>query len=133
MDLKGVLGAFRDLLRPGGRVVIFASSLWYSSNGGHIGKGPWEHLSRTPAELQPELSERHWDILCNQLNHMTVTDFLQAVRSVGMVILQMRLGADPRLDQLAEHLPRIQERDYVSPTDLSIEWISCELCFVENL
>jgi SAM-dependent methyltransferase len=133
MDLKGVLEAFRELLRPGGRVVIFASSLWYSSNGGHIGKGPWEHLSRTPAELRPELSERHWDVLCNQLNRMTVIDFLQAVRSVGMIVLQLRLGSDPRLDQLATQLPRIRERSNVSPTDLSIEWISCELCFEENL
>jgi SAM-dependent methyltransferase len=132
-DLKGVLTAFRDLLRPGGRVVIFASSLWYSSNGGHIGKGPWEHLSRSPAELKPELSERHWDILCNQLNRMTVIDFMEAVRSVGMIVLQLRLGSDPHLDQLADHLPRIRQRGNVSPTDLSIEWISCELCFEENL
>jgi SAM-dependent methyltransferase len=133
MDLKGVLGAFRTLLRPEGRVVIFASSMWYSSNGGHIGKGPWEHLSRTPAELKPELSARHWDILCNQLNRMTVTDFLQAVRSAGMIVLQLRLGSDPNLDQLVDHLPRIRQRGDVSPTDLSIEWIGCELCFVENL
>ena len=41
-DLKGVLGAFRPLLRPGGRVAIFADSLWYSSLGGHINREPWE-------------------------------------------------------------------------------------------
>src|SRR5580704_18667236 len=39
-DLKGVLGAFRGLLRPAGRVAIFSGSLWHSSIGGHIGKGP---------------------------------------------------------------------------------------------
>jgi hypothetical protein len=133
LDLKGALGAFRKLLRPGGRVVIFAGSLWYSSNGGHIGKGPWEHLSRSSVELKPELSVRHWDVFCNQLNRMTVTDFLQALRSVGMIVLQMRLGPDPNLDQLADHLPRIRQRVDVSPTDLSIESISCELCFEENL
>jgi len=133
MDLKGVLGAFRDLLRPGGRVAIFAGSLWYSSIGGHIGRGPWEHLSRTSEELKPELSARHWDVLCNQLNRMTVTDFLQAVRAAGMIVLQLRLGPDPNLDQLADHLPRIRQRINVSPTDLSIESIGCELCFEENL
>jgi SAM-dependent methyltransferase len=133
MDLKGVLGAFRGLLRPGGRVVIFSGSLWYSSIGGHVGRGPWEHLTRTAAELKPELSARHWDVLCNQLNRMTVIDFLQAVRSVGMIVLQLRLGPDPNLDRLVEHLPRIRERGYVSPTDLSIESLSCELCFEENL
>jgi SAM-dependent methyltransferase len=133
MDLKGVLGAFRALLRPAGRVAIFSGSLWYSSIGGHIGEGPWEHISRSPAELKPELSARHWDVLCNQLNRMTVTDFLQAVRSVGMIVLQLRLGPDPNLDQLVDHLPRIRQRGYVSSTDLSIESLGCELCFEENL
>jgi SAM-dependent methyltransferase len=133
MDLKGVLGAFRGLLRPGGRVAIFSGSLWHSSIGGHIGRGPWEHLSRSPAELQPELSARHWDVLCNQLNRMTVIDFLQAVRSAGMIVLQLRLGPDPNLDQLVDRLPDIRRRGWVSPTDLSIESIGCELCFEESL
>jgi hypothetical protein len=55
------------------------------------------------------------------------------VRSVGMIVLQLRLGSDPNLDRLVDHLPDIRARGHVSPTDLSIEWISCELCFEENL
>jgi SAM-dependent methyltransferase len=133
MDLKGVLGAFRELLRPAGRVAIFADGLWYSSIGGHIGGEPWEHLWRTPQELQSQLSRERWNVFCNQLNRMMVTDFLQAVCSVGMIVLQLRLGCDPNIAQLADHLPRIRQRVNVSPADLSIVSIGCELCFEENL
>ena len=133
MDLKGVLGAFRDLLKPAGRVAIFADGLWYSSIGGHIGGEPWEHLWRTPQELQARLSRERWNVFCNQLNRMTITDFLQAVRSAGMIVLQLRLGRDPNIGQLADRLPSIRRRLEVSPTDLSIVSIGCELCFAENL
>jgi SAM-dependent methyltransferase len=133
MDLKGVLGAFRTLLKPAGRVAIFADGLWFSSIGGHIGGEPWEHLWRTPRELQSQLSRERWNVFCNQLNRMTVTDFLQAVRSTGMLVLQMKLGVDPNIALLPDYLPRIRERVSVSPTDLSIVSIGCELCFEEHL
>ena len=133
MDLMGVLTAFRDLLRPGGRVAIFADGLWYSSIGGHIGGEPWCQLWRAPQELNAELPSKRWNVFCNQLNRMTVTDFLEAVRSVGMIVLQLRLGRDPNLAQLGHYLPRIRRRLSVSPTDLSIVSIGCELCFEENL
>jgi len=133
MDLKGVLGAFRDLLKPAGRVAIFADGLWYSSIGGHIGGEPWCQLWRAPQELSAELSPDRWDVYCNKLNRMTATDFLEAARSVGMIVLQLRLGRDPNLAQLADYLPRIRQRVDVSPTDLSIVSIGCELCFAENL
>jgi hypothetical protein len=50
-----------------------------------------------------------------------------------MIVLQLRLGRDPNIAQLADHLPRIRQRSDVSPTDLSIVSIGCELCFPENL
>ncbi len=130
-DLKGVLSAFRPLLRAGGRAAIFADGLWCSSIGGHIPKGPWEHLWRDPRELRAELTDERWNVLCNQLNRMTATDFLDAVRSAGMLVLQFRLGRDPNLAQLAEVLPQIRRRLDVSPTDLSIVSIGCELGFPE--
>jgi SAM-dependent methyltransferase len=133
MDLKGVLGAFRALLRPTGRVAIFADGLWYSSIGGHIGGEPWCQLWRDPTDLKSQLSSERWDVFCNKLNRMTVTDFLEAVRCVGMVVLQLRLGRDPNLAQLADYLERIRRRVDVSPTDLSVVSIGCELCFEENL
>jgi SAM-dependent methyltransferase len=133
MDLKGVLGAFRELLRPGGRVAIFADGMWYSSIGGHIGGDPWEHLWRSPSELHAKLPPNRWQVFCEQLNRMTVTDFLQAVRSTGMLVLQMRLGVDPNIALLPDYLPMIRERVSVSPTDLSIVSIGCELCFEEHL
>ncbi len=136
MDLKGVLAAFREILRPDGRVAIYADTLWYSSLGGHIngaaGGEPWEHLWSTPHDLHAKFPHR-WNVLCNQLNRMTVTDFFHAVRSVGLVVLKLELRSDPNLALLSDYLPRIRERIDVSPTDLSIVAIGCELCFEENL
>jgi SAM-dependent methyltransferase len=132
-DLKGVLAAFRPLLRPGGRVAIFADSLWYSSLGGHINRDPWEHLWRSPQELKPLLSNNRWRVLCDQLNRMTVVDFIEAVRSVGLLILQLKLGRDPNIRALPATLQEIQARATVTPTDLSVVSIGCELCFVEHL
>ncbi|HEY7961926.1 MAG TPA: class I SAM-dependent methyltransferase [Solirubrobacteraceae bacterium] len=133
LDLKGVLGAFRPLLNPGGRVAIFADALWYSSLGGHIGKGPWEHLWRAPEELKREIAPKRWQVFCNQLNRMTSTDFIAAVRSTGMLIMQLRLGRDPNIAQLPELLPLIRERCSASVADLSVVSLGCELCFEENL
>jgi SAM-dependent methyltransferase len=132
-DLKGVLAAFRPLLRPGGRVAIFADSLWYSSLGGHINREPWEHLWRSPQELKPLIPAKRWHAYCDQLNRMTAVDFLEAVRSVGMLVMQLKLGRDPNLRRLPELLPAIQERVTATPTDLSVVSIGCELCFAENL
>jgi SAM-dependent methyltransferase len=133
LDLKGVLGAFRPLLNPGGRVAIFADALWYSSLGGHIGKGAWEHLWRPPDELKEEIAPKRWQVFCNQLNRMTTTDFIAAVSSVGMVVLQLKLGRDPNITLLPSLLPRIRERCDASITDLSVVSIGCELCFDEHL
>jgi SAM-dependent methyltransferase len=94
-DLKGVMGAFRSLLKPSGRVAIVADSLWWSSNGGHIKRDPWEHLWLEPAELKQELHPFHWDVYCNQVNRMTTTDFIEALRAVGAVILQFQAQARP--------------------------------------
>jgi SAM-dependent methyltransferase len=132
-DLKGVLAAFRPLLRPAGRVAIFADSLWYSSIGGHINREPWEHLWRSPEELKSLLPPGRWHTYCNALNRMTAVDFLEAVRSVGMLVMQLKLGRDKSLRDLPRLLPSIQERVTATPTDLSIVSIGCELCFVENL
>jgi len=132
-DLKGVLAAFRPLLRPGGRVAIFADSLWYSSLGGHINREPWEHLWRTNAELKELLPPKRWRVMCDQLNRMTVVDFIEAVRSTGMLIMQMKIGRDPNIRRLPELLPAIQAQSVVTPTDLSAVSVGCELCFVENL
>ena len=72
-------------------------------------------------------------MLCNKLNRMTAADFLEALRSVGTVVLQLRLGRDPNLSRLSDYLPRIRERSDVSVSDLSVVSIGCELCFAENL
>jgi hypothetical protein len=121
------------LLRPAGRAAIYADSFWYSSVGGHIHRAPWEHLYRAPSELKDELTPERWDVYCNKLNRMTIIDFIEAIRSVGLIVLQMNVNRDPNIRKLPEVLPRIRERMNVTPTDLSIMSIGCELCFEENL
>jgi hypothetical protein len=114
-------------------VAIFADSLWYSSLGGHINREPWEHLWRSAAELKEVLPPKRWRVMCDQLNRMTVVDFIEAIRSTGMLIMQLKIGRDPNLRHLPALLPAIQEQAIVTPTDLSAVSVGCELCFVENL
>jgi SAM-dependent methyltransferase len=133
LDLKGVLGAFRPLLRPGGRAAIFADGLWFSSIGGHVPGDPWDHLRLSPTELKERFPGR-WYVVRDQLNRMTIVDFLEAVRTVGMLVLQLHTRPDPNLGRLPAVLPEIRGRlPAVSPTDCSIVAIGCELCFEENL
>jgi SAM-dependent methyltransferase len=133
MDIKGVLNSFRTLLNPGGRIAIFADGLWYSSIGGHAGLGPWEHLTRTPAELKESLSAQRWKVYREQLNRMTAADFLDAVRTAGLMILRLNLNQDPNIEKLPGLLPAIREQHVATPADLSVVSIGCELCFPENL
>jgi hypothetical protein len=64
---------------------------------------------------------------------MTVVDFIEAVRAVGLIVLQLRLGVDPNLSQLPALLAEIRRAVNVSVTDLSVVSIGCERCFEENL
>lgn len=131
-DLKGVLNALRPLLRPGGRIAIYADGLWFSAIGGHLGKTNWEHLWMAPREIKEQFPER-WNAYMNNLNRMTAVDFLQALRDVGALVLQFSVRSDPYLPKLAPLMETIRARQQISPTDLSITSISCELCFLEHL
>ena len=131
-DLKGVLEAHRRLLRPGGRVAIYADGLWYSSIGGHTGTAKWEHLWKPPPQLKAEHG-RHWPTWRDKCNRMTCEDFLSALRAVGALILQFRMNSDPRLPHLSGVIDKIRANVEVSPTDLSVVSIGCEICWMENL
>jgi SAM-dependent methyltransferase len=131
-DLKGVLEALRRLLRPNGRIAIYADGLWYSSIGGHTGTFKWEHLWKQPAEIKAEYPRR-WISWRDRCNRMTSVDFLEALRCVGAVVLQFRMNTDPRLPHLPAVIDRIRSTVEVSPTDLSIVSIGCEICWLENI
>jgi SAM-dependent methyltransferase len=131
-DLKGVLNALRPLLRPGGRMALYADGLWFSAIGGHLGKCNWEHLWMAPHEIKEQFPER-WHAYINNLNRMTAVDFLQALRDVGAVVLQFTVRSDPYLPNVAPLMDAIRARQQVSPTDLSITSIGCEVCFLEHL
>ncbi|WP_167223084.1 class I SAM-dependent methyltransferase [Massilia rubra] len=131
-DLKGVLNAMRPLLRPGGRIAIYADGLWFSAIGGHLGKTNWEHLWMAPHEIKEQFPER-WHAYINHLNRMTAVDFLQALRDVGAVVLQFNVRSDPYMRNAAPLMDAIRARQQVSPTDMSITSVGCEICFLEHL
>lgn len=64
---------------------------------------------------------------------MTCADFIEALRSVGAIILQFNMNADPQLHYLPALIDRIRSRVQVSPTDLSVVSVGCEICWEENL
>lgn len=131
-DLKGVLNAFRPLLRHGGRIAIYVDAMWFSSTGGHLGMHCWEHLWMTREEIKTAFPGR-WPAFTARLNRITAVDFLQAIRDVGALVMQFKTRRDPYLSTLPPLLDLIRSRQQVSPTDMSITAIACELCFVEHL
>jgi tetratricopeptide (TPR) repeat protein len=132
-DLNGTLEALRRLLRPNGRIAIYADGLWYSSSGGHTSTFLWEHLWKDPKEIQSQYSPQQWVNWRDRCNRMTCADFIEALRSVGAIILQFNLKADPQLHYLPALIDRIRSRIQVSATDLSVVSVGCEICWEENL
>lgn len=131
-DMRGALNAFRALLRPGGRIAIYADGLWFSGIGGHLGTDNWEHLWMSEAEIREAFPAR-WHAYKRHLNRMTCVDFMNAVRDVGALVLQFRFRSDPGLKQIPALLEKMRAKQELSPTDLSITSIACELCFIEQL
>jgi SAM-dependent methyltransferase len=131
-DMRGVLNAFRALLRPKGRIGIYADGLWFSSIGGHLGMDNWEHLCLSEVAIREQYPTR-WNAYKRHLNRMTCIDFMSALRDVGAVVLQFRFRIDPRVHAIPALLDKMRAKQEISPTDLSIVSIACEICFVEHL
>lgn len=131
-DMRGVLNAMRKLLRPKGRIATYADGLWFSSIGGHLGLDGWEHLCLPDEEIRQRFPDR-WRGYKRDLNRMTCIDFMSALRDVGAVILQFKFRTDPNVHRIPEMIETMRAKQEVSPTDLSIVSIGCEICFVENL
>lgn len=131
-DMRGVLSAFRRLLRPGGRVSIYADSLWYSAIGGHLGTANWEHLWMSEQEIKDAFPAR-WHAYKHNLNRMTCIDFMSALRDSAALIKQFNYRSDPYLANMPALLGKIQAKQPVSLTDLSITSIGCEFCFLETM
>ena len=121
----------RFLPRRGGRVHIFADPLFYSSKGHHLPIAPWEHLTNTQEALRLRVTPRQWRDYREGLNGMRVTDFLDAVREAGMILLEFATRADTNLDRFVELRPSIPSA--IKPMDLCLSGVSCTLAFPENL
>lgn len=130
--LSATLAACRPHIpKRGARVHVFTDPLFFSSAGAHLPIGPWEHLTETQSALaaRPETATG-WGAYREQLNGMTITSFLDAVREAGMWIEQMSIVPDRNratFPALMDALP-----PGVKPMDLLLEGIGCTLAFPEN-
>jgi SAM-dependent methyltransferase len=145
--LASAFGACARLVAPGsGRVAVFTDPLFFSSAGSHLPVRPWEHLWGREPEVRRRLlaeglgphhplSRMTLERYMGQeitLNRMRLVDFLAAVVSSGLVLLNLRLVRDRNLDQLGLYLERVRAAaGDLSPADLAIEGIAAELMRLE--
>lgn len=130
--LSANLAALRRFLpRRGGRVHIFADPLFYSSKGHHLPIGVWEHLAQAQEAIRARVTPNQWREYREGLNGMRVTDFLDAVREAGMILLEFATRVDPNLDRFIEMRQAIPSA--IKPMDLCLSGVSCTLAFPENL
>lgn len=143
-DLPRAFEVCASLAEPGtGRIAIFTDPLYYSSAGSHLPVEPWEHLWGAPEPLRQRLlgavPSHHAlhrldlpEYLFSEisLNRMRLGNLLDAVRSSGLVMLNLRLLRDRRLQDLPACLDRLEtlrREEKVTVTDLAIEGIAIEL------
>jgi SAM-dependent methyltransferase len=131
-DMRGVLNAFRTLLKPKGRVAVYADGLWFSSIGGHLGTENWEHLWMSEEGIKETFPKR-WFAYKRNLNRMSSVDFLSALRDVGAVIQQFRFRTEPHMHRVRDLMDKMRAKQELTPTDLSIIAVGCEFCFLEHL
>jgi hypothetical protein len=121
----------RFLPDVGGRLVLFADPLFFSSQGHHTRLGPWEHLTSTQEAIRAIVPPRQYDAYRAMLNGMTLTSFLGAVREAGLVLLDLGIVPDRALDRFGEISPQIPPG--LKPMDLCLEGVVCTLAFPHNL
>jgi SAM-dependent methyltransferase len=143
-DLARAFAACAELVEPGtGRVALFTAPLYYSSSGSHLPAEPWAHLWEAPAVLRQRLLSalppRHPlqdlelpDYLDREisLNRMRLADLLAAVASSGLVVLNLRVVRDRRVQDLPTYLDRLAPAlrgDVITVADLALEGVGLEL------
>lgn len=133
-DLVGTLCECRRFMRKKGqRLHIFADPLYYSSCGSHLPVDAWEHLRVTSEDaLKARLTAKaNWAQYKTGLNRMTITTFLEAVRSAGMAIEHLSIVPDRNRRQYQALAGSFVMP--VMPMDAVLEGISCSLVFPENM
>jgi SAM-dependent methyltransferase len=149
-DLPAAFAACAAVVEPGsGRVAIFSSPLYWSSQGSHLPHAAWEHLLLEPGELRRRLlaSGELWpghplerlDLRSYldreiSLNRARLVDFVRAIGDSGLVLLHLGVLPDPRLEQLGEALGRLKAADddegtriRPEPLDFALAGVALEL------
>lgn len=131
-DLSHSLASLRRFVpHRGNRIVIFADPLFFSSSGHHLRVAAWDHLIKSAEDLRSTVPQRQWNAYRTQLNGMTITDFLGAVRESGLILMELGVVVDRALDRFAELYPLMPPG--LKPMDLCCEGLACTLAFPENI
>jgi len=123
-DLAAAFAACAEVVEPGsGRLAVFSSPLWLSSQGSHLPHAPWEHLWAEPDDLRRRLLDGGRlpaghalerldlaDYLEREitLNRARVADFVAAIAACGLAPLHLSVLPDPHLAELPAALERIR-------------------------
>jgi SAM-dependent methyltransferase len=147
-DLAAAFAACARLVEPGsGRVAIFSSPLYWSSEGSHLPLAPWEHLWGDAESVRRRLlaggalRQGHplevldlADYLDREisLNRARLADFLAAIGGSGLVLLHVGILPDPRAGEIADRLAALRKRPtggeaLPAPLDLALAGVGIEL------
>lgn len=130
--LSANLAALSPLLvNRGARIFTFADPLFLSSAGHHLPIGPWEHLRVSQEDIRSRVGRFSWADYREGLNGFTITDFLAAIREAGLIMLDLFIRPDPRLDDLPATLPHLPPG--IKPLDLALSGFGTTLAFPHNI
>ena len=141
-DLDAAFAAAAELVEPTtGSVAVFTSPLYYSSRGSHLPTRPWEHLVADPGELgeqlRRELPSEHplqrmelERYLFEEitLNRARPLDMLAAAWRSGLVVLNLQLLVDDRIQELPALRSTLESRaPAAQAADLATRGLGLEL------
>ena len=97
--LEGIVAGMFARLRPGGRLFVQISPLYFSPEGSHLwalGYRNWEHLTAQPSEIRADLEATDWpesrrNALWNmylRLNRITAPELLHRLEVAGFTLLR---------------------------------------------
>jgi SAM-dependent methyltransferase len=145
-DLAAAFAACAEVVEPGsGRLAVFSSPLWLSSQGSHLPHAPWEHLWADADDLRRRLlaggrlpaghALERLDLATYlereiTLNRARVADFVAAIAAAGLAPLHLAVLPDPHLAELPAAMARMSSVGSEPPPsafDLGAAGIAVEL------
>lgn len=102
-SFEAILRGLHDRLVGGGVMLIQISPLYFSPQGAHLwpcGYGPWEHLTKTAAEVADDIAEcealnerqrKSVTEMFLELNRLTAPELIQTVERIGFEVVRQQI------------------------------------------